>query len=95
MLPPPGPAATAYTDGNQASPTPLPPESIPAGPDASSPIPDPGNVLRGLAINPLSAVVPSTDPTQLALFGRGACLVNSIADCSGCHTNVDNRRPEK
>ena len=94
-LPPPGPAATAYTAGDQPSPTPLPPESIPMGPDASSPIPDPGNVLRGLAINPLKEVVPPSDATGQELFGRGAYLVNALADCSGCHTNVDNQQTGK
>jgi hypothetical protein len=94
-IPAPGPAPTAYTAGDQAVPTPLPPESIPAGPDASSPVPDPGNVLRGLAINPLAEVAPPSDPTQQSLFGRGAYLVNAAADCSGCHTNVDNQQTGK
>ena len=94
-VPPPGPAATAYSAGDQASPTPLPLESIPTGPDASSPLPDPGNVLRGLAISPLKEVVPPSDPTQQALFGRGSYLVNAIGDCTGCHTNTDNLQTGK
>ena len=57
---------------------------------AASSIPDPGDVLRGLAINPLSQVVPPVDPAQQVLFGRGSYLVNSMGDCSGCHTNRDN-----
>ena len=86
-----GTEATAYTAGDQGMPTPLPPSSV-GPPDAAMPIPDPGNVLRGLAINPLKEVIPPSDPTQQSLFGRGSYLVNAIADCSGCHTNTDNRQ---
>jgi hypothetical protein len=53
--------------------------------DAS--IPDPDQVLRGLAIVPLD-VTPPTDAAQIALYGRGAYLVNTVA-CSACHTNPD------
>jgi mono/diheme cytochrome c family protein len=84
---------TAYTDGNQGGAgTPLPPETTPTGPDSSAPVPDPGFVLRGLALNPIaqtSAAVKALDPQTLSLFGRGAYLVNAIGDCSGCHTNLD------
>jgi hypothetical protein len=91
MTPPPAPAPTAYTQGNQATPPTLPPESAPTGPDASAPVPDPNHVLRGLALSPLSQLTTAgLDPTTLALFGRGAYLVNAISDCSGCHTNIDN-----
>jgi hypothetical protein len=85
-LPPPGAPPTTYTEGNQASPVPLPLETDPFG----NPLPDPGNVLRGLAIVPLASVTPPTDATDLALFGSGSYLVNAVADCSGCHTNIDN-----
>jgi hypothetical protein len=83
---PPQPLPTTYTEGNQTSPVPLPSETDPLG----NPLPDPGNVLKGLAIVPLAGVTAPSDPTQLALFGRGAYLVNAVADCSGCHTNIDN-----
>ena len=85
VAPPPGapPTALAGTDGDQM--TPLPPEVDPMG----GPIPDPGNVLRGLAINRVSDVVPPpADPTQQLLFGRGSYLVNAMADCHGCHSNI-------
>jgi hypothetical protein len=90
-IPTPGPAPMAYTDGDQASPTALPPGSIALGPDAAIPIADPENVLRGLAINPLQEVTPPTEATEQAKFGRGSYLVNAVALCSGCHTNEDNR----
>jgi hypothetical protein len=80
---PPGTPPTTFTDGNAATPPTLPPETDATG----APIPDPGNVLRGLAINPISSVVPPTDPGEQALFGRGAYLVTALADCTGCHTN--------
>ena len=89
--PPPGAAPTAYTAGDQTAAdgggaVPLPPESDP----------DPGNVLRGLALNPLSQVSPSAlDVSSQSLFGRGAYLVNAISDCSGCHTNIDNAQTGK
>jgi hypothetical protein len=81
----------AYTAGNQDGGTPLPPETTPTGADSSAPVPDPGFVLRGLALNPLTQVQPfALDPTTLSLFGRGSYIVNAIGDCSGCHTNLDN-----
>jgi len=83
---------TSYTSGDQAAPgTPLPPETTPTGPDSSAPVPDPGFVLRGLALNPLTEVQTSgLEATTLSLFGRGSYIVNAIGDCSGCHTNIDN-----
>jgi hypothetical protein len=81
VAPPPGAPPTAFTDGDQVNP--LPPETDPLG----NPIPDPGNVLRGLAVNQLSDIVmPPSDPTQQLLFGRGSYLVNAVANCNGCHT---------
>ncbi len=77
-MPTPFPAAYPAPDGGA---TPLPPEATPAGA-----VPDPGDTLRGLALNPLG-VTPPSDPTNQSLFGRGAYLVTAISDCSGCHTN--------
>ena len=83
--PPPGAPPVAYTAGDQTGvdgggAVPLPPESSP----------DPGNVLRGLALNPLSEVnKKGLDVSTQSLFGRGSYLVNAISDCSGCHTNKD------
>ncbi len=86
-LPPPGQPTTTYTQGDQATPVPLPLETDPRG----NALPDPGNVLRGLAIVPLKEVTPPTDTVDQGLFGRGAYLVNAVADCSGCHTNLDDQ----
>ncbi len=89
--PPPGAAPTAYTAGDQTAAdgggaVPLPPESDP----------DPGSVLRGLALNPLREVSPGAlDVSSQSLFGRGSYLVNAISDCSGCHTNLDNAQTGK
>jgi hypothetical protein len=82
----------AFTAGNQGGTgTPLPPETTPTGPDSSAPVPDPGFVLRGLALNPLTQVTTaSLDTTTQSLYGRGSYIVNAIGDCSGCHTNADN-----
>ncbi|MGH7437006.1 MAG: hypothetical protein ACRENE_15135, partial [Polyangiaceae bacterium] len=80
-----------YTAGDQVGGTPLPPETAPVPfVDASTVVPDPDSVLRGLAVDPLQEVSTSKmDTTTLALFGRGSYLVNAVADCSGCHTNRD------
>jgi mono/diheme cytochrome c family protein len=83
IAPPPGPAPTAYTDGDQATPPALPPDLDP----------DPGNVLRGIAISPLAEVTPPVDPSAEALFGRGSYLANALGDCSGCHTNPSTTTP--
>jgi hypothetical protein len=83
--PPAASGPTTYTAGDQTGPdgggaVPLPPE----------PDPDPGNVLRGLALNPLKEVdVSKLDVATQSAFGRGSYLVNAISDCSGCHTNRD------
>jgi hypothetical protein len=65
---------------------PLPPETDPMG----NPIPDPGNVLRGLAINKFSDVpgIVPIEPSQQSMFGRGSYLVSALGDCSGCHSNL-------
>jgi hypothetical protein len=84
--PPPPAVPTTFTEGNQATPVPLPLQTDAMG----GALPDPGNVLRGLAIVPVSGVTPPADPSGLALYGRGAYLVNAVGVCSGCHTNADN-----
>jgi hypothetical protein len=78
---PPAAAPTAYDEGAGAA-RPLPPETTP----------DPGNVARGIALQP----VPIPDPVfglmsvgEQAQFGRGAYLVTAVAGCNDCHTNPD------
>jgi hypothetical protein len=78
---PPSAAPTAYDEGAGGA-RPLPPETTP----------DPGNVTRGIAMQP----VPIPDAAfglmslgEQAQFGRGAYLVNAIAGCNDCHTNPD------
>jgi hypothetical protein len=71
-----------YNEGQVTRP--LPPEV-----DAmDAAVPDPGFVLRGTAIDPLN-VMPPSDPTQAALFGRGSYLVNGVIGCSACHSSPD------
>jgi hypothetical protein len=71
------------TDGPGGAP--LPPEFTNSA-DAAALVPDPDDVLRGLALSPLD-VTPPSDPTTASQFGRGCYLVTAIADCGGCHTN--------
>ncbi len=76
---------TTYNEGDTD------PLRVALPPDGAS---DPGNVLRGLAIEPLvtppgfgntgGAVVSLQDQ---ALFGTGSYLANSAGACSSCHTN--------
>lgn len=86
--PPTGPVyPTLYTDGDQSSGTPLP-----SAVGSFGPVPDPGFVLRGLALDPLKELttnVDGMDANTLSLFGRGSYLVNAVAECSACHTNKD------
>src|SRR5439155_12726465 len=66
-----------------------------AGPAGDIPAEDPnepGNIARGIALEP----VPIPDPLfslmslgEQAEFGRGAYLVTAIAGCNDCHTNPD------
>jgi mono/diheme cytochrome c family protein len=94
-----GPAALAapipmpdtYNEGDQERP--LPPTSsqlLLGPPNVQTPVPDPGNALRGAAIFPLSydnmPAFKSRPADEQAAFGRGAYLVNAAA-CSDCHTN--------
>jgi hypothetical protein len=78
---PPSAAPTTYNEGAGGARA-LPPETTP----------DPGNVVRGIALQP----VPIPDAAfglmsigQQAQFGRGAYLVNAVAGCNDCHTNPD------
>jgi hypothetical protein len=77
---PPADAPTQYDEG--------------AGPARALPAEDsdPGNVARGIALQP----VPIPDPLfglmslgEQAQFGRGAYLVTAVAGCNDCHTNPD------
>lgn len=85
--PPAATAPTTYTDGDWTTGPTLPPETDTQG----NAIPDPGNVLRGLSIYPISEVTVPSDPSGQIAFGRGAYLVNAVADCSSCHTNPSTR----
>jgi cytochrome c553 len=75
-------APTTYNEGQVVRP--LPPATDLTG----QPAPDPENVLRGLAIVPL-AIAPPSDPSALALYGRGSYLVNAVGACAACHTNPE------
>jgi hypothetical protein len=88
--------STTYSDGDQARA--LPPEVDGQG----KPIPDPNNLLRGMAIIPFATsgaptgaglLTPPTNVSDLEHFGRGAYIVNAAAICSGCHTNPDRNPP--
>lgn len=57
----------------------------PLPPDTDRPQP---NIERGLAIQPLEEPNLGRHGVR-ETFGRGSYLVNSIAACSGCHTNPD------
>jgi hypothetical protein len=71
-----------YNEGDVDRP--LPPETDGTG----QPVPDPDNVLRGLAIVPLDIPFP-TDAAELTRFGRGSYIINAGAACAACHTNPD------
>jgi mono/diheme cytochrome c family protein len=84
-VPAPVPFADQYDDGQLARP--LPPEVDGQG----APVPDPGNVLRGLAVDAIdnAKAIVNLSPSDVGNYGRGAYLVNAIANCSGCHTNPE------
>lgn len=70
----PVPFPTTYTDG-----------------DVSRPLPESDGTLnedRGLAIQPRTepSGLASLSDADKALYARGSYLVNSLGDCSGCHT---------
>jgi hypothetical protein len=73
-----------FVDGDVERP--LPPETDFTG----APVPDPGHVLRGLAIHPLAdpASLVTMSGSELAAFGRGAYLAQ-VGDCNSCHTSPD------
>ena len=79
------PIPTTYNEGDVVRT--LPPEVDGLG----QPVPDPNNVLRGLAIVPLD-IAPPTNASDLALYGRGSYLVNAIGACAGCHTNPERQQ---
>ena len=71
--------ATSYTDGAVT-------RALPAEEDSNSnPIPDPGFVRRGMAIQVLDQVN-SADATTDAAIGRGSYLINSFGRCRSCHS---------
>jgi hypothetical protein len=84
-VPAPVPFTDQYTDGQSTRA--LPPEADGQG----NPLPDPGNVLRGLAVDAVTntAAIAGLAPGDVGQYGRGAYLVNAVADCSGCHTNPE------
>ncbi len=83
--PAPVPFTAQFTDGEKTRT--LPPEVDGQG----TPIPDPGNVLRGLAVDAVDNAkeILNLTPGEVGQYGRGAYLVNALADCSGCHTNPE------
>jgi hypothetical protein len=79
----PVPFPTSYDEGDVTRP-------LPAEADAKGvAIPDPGNLVRGRAIQPLAEpnAYKAWPPEQQALFARGAYMVNSLTACGDCHTN--------
>lgn len=89
-----GNAVTADSKGPAAN---APPVAMPTQYDEgdvtralpSDDLPDPGHVLRGLAIDPLDSHVflSEASPAEQSAFGRGSYIVNAQAHCSDCHTN--------
>ena len=73
---------TSYNEGETTRP--LPPE-IDAQQNA---VPDPNNVMRGLAVNAVNVPAPAS-VSDAALFARGSYIVNAQSACSDCHTNPD------
>ncbi len=55
------------------------------------PVPDPGHVIRGLAIQPLAepSGFASLSAADQAAFGRGSYLVNAVGSCNDCHSHPD------
>ncbi|HVY45867.1 MAG TPA: hypothetical protein VHB21_08315 [Minicystis sp.] len=77
---------------NTIPPTPLPAQYDEGDVTRDLPaadVPDPDNVVRGYAIQPLAdADVSELSVEDQAKFGRGSYLVNAIASCNDCHTNA-------
>ncbi|HSQ67763.1 MAG TPA: hypothetical protein VLM85_31345 [Polyangiaceae bacterium] len=79
----PVPFPTQYDEGEVT-------RTLPAEHDAqNNPIPDPGFVLRGLAISPRAYTLSNLTVQEQGQFGRGSYLVNAVAGCNDCHTNPD------
>jgi hypothetical protein len=79
VIPPAAAGPTTYNEGT-GGPRPLPPETTP----------DPGNVNRGIAMQPVPIPMAQFDLMTLgerSQFGRGSYLVNAVAGCNDCHTN--------
>jgi hypothetical protein len=77
---PPAAAPTQYDEGSSPA-RPLPAEDS-----------DPGNVARGIALQPVpvpDAALGLMSLGEQAQFGRGAYLVTAVAGCNDCHTNPD------
>ncbi len=85
VSPQPVPYTGQYADGQIART--LPPEDDGQG----GAVPDPGSVLRGLAVDAIdnTKAIQAPPPGEVGQYGRGAYLVNAVADCSGCHTNPE------
>jgi hypothetical protein len=92
LVPPTAYDATTYADGDQSRA--LPPETDGRG----GAVPDPNNMLRGMAIVPFATsgaptgaglLTPPSSTSDAELFGRGSYIVNSMAICSACHTWPD------
>lgn len=93
-IPPVPNAVAADVKGPFAAATPVPlPASYDEGEVArampSADLPDPDDVVRGYAIQPLAeaAGVAQLSPEAQALYGRGSYIVNAVASCNDCHTN--------
>lgn len=89
----PVPFPSDYNDGEETRRLPAETSQVPLGPpNTQTPIPDPGNAVRGAAIHPLSyAKMPNffkRTAAEQASFGRGSYLATAAA-CNDCHTNKD------
>lgn len=73
---------TSYNEGEVTRA--LPPEVD----GQQNPVPDPNNVMRGLAVNAVNVAAPAS-VSDAALFARGSYIVNAQASCNDCHTNRD------
>lgn len=92
----PVPFPEMYNEGEEPRHLPVEEAQEPFGPpNMPTPVPDPGNAVRGAATMPLSYAkmpnFPKRTAAEQASFGRGAYLVNAAA-CNDCHTN-DNGLP--
>jgi hypothetical protein len=60
---------------------------LPNGAGGTTPVADPGNLMRGLAVQPLgdNPAVYAMSTDDQALFARGSYLVNAVVGCNDCH----------